>query len=229
MIKKYAKHFPVRLMCKIFSVSSSGYYDWRGRPLSPHAQENAILAAKIKRIFDDESSRAGAKRIAKRLRQEYTLVGRHRVARIMRLHGWRAKAARKFKATTNSNHKLPLAPNLLQQNFTASKPNEKWVSDITYVWTEEGWLYLAVVMDLYSRMVVGWAMSERMTSKLFIDALQMAVWRRKGPCGVIIHSDRGSQYCSYDYQQLLTKHGFICSMSKKGDCYDNGVPRIIYH
>ncbi len=115
----------------------------------------------------------------------------------------RAKAARKFKATTNSNHKLPVAPNLLQQNFSAERPNEKWVSDITYVWTEEGWLYLAVVMDLYSRMIVGWAMSERMTSQLVIDALQTAIWRRKRPQGVIIHSDRGSQYCSHDYQKLL--------------------------
>ena len=221
MIKKHAKYFPVRLMCKMLSVSPSGYYDWRGRPLSTRAQENAILAAKIKEIFDDESSRAGAKRIAKRLKQEGTSVGRHRVARIMRLHGWRAKAAKKFKATTNSNHKLPVAPNLLQQNFSASKPNEKWVSDITYVWTEEGWLYLAVIMDLYSRMVVGWSMSERMTSKLVIDALQMAIWRRKMPRGVIIHSDRGSQYCSHDYQQLLADNGFICSMSKRGDCYDN--------
>lgn len=167
MIKKHAEHFPVRLMCKMLSVSPSGYYDWRGRPLSIRVQENAILAAKIKAIFDDESSRAGAKR----LRQEGTLVNPHCVARIMRLHGWRAKAARKFKATTNSNHKLPVAPNLLQQNFSASKPNEKWVSDITYVWTEEDWLYLAVVMDLYSRMVIGWSMSERMTSKLVIDAL----------------------------------------------------------
>lgn len=208
-------------MCNLLSVSTSGYYDWRDRPLSTRAQENIVLSAKIKEIFDDEYSRAGAKRIAKRLKLEGILISRHRVARIMRLNGWRAKAAKKFKATTNSNHKLPVAPNLLQQNFTAGRPNEKWVSDITYVWTEEGWLYLAVVMDLYSRMVVGWSMSERMTSKLVIDALQMAIWRRKKPRGVIIHSDRGSQYCSYDYQKLLADNGFICSMSKKGDCYDN--------
>lgn len=221
MIKKNTKHFSVRMMCKLLSVSSSGYYDWQERPLSTRAQENAVLSNKIKVIFDDEYSRADAKRITKRLKREGILIGRHRVARIMRLHGWRAKAAKKFKATTNSNHKLPVAPNLLQQNFTASRPNEKWVSDITYIWTEEGWLYLAVVMDLYSRMVVGWAMSERMTSKLVIDALQMAIWRRKKPHGVIIHSDRGSQYCSHDYQQLLANNGFICSMSKRGDCYDN--------
>jgi transposase InsO family protein len=223
MINKNTKHFSVRMMCDLLSVSTSGYYDWRDRPLSTRAQENIVLSAKIKKIFDDEYSRAGAKRIAKRLRLEGILISRHRVARIMRLNGWRAKAAKKFKATTNSNHKLPVAPNLLQQNFTARRPNEKWVSDITYVWTEEGWLYLAVVMDLYSRMVVGWSMSERMTSKLVIDALQMAIWRRKKPRGVIIHSDRGSQYCSHDYQKLLADNGFICSMSKKGDCYDNAT------
>jgi len=177
----------------------------------------------VQAIFNEERSRAGAKRIAKRLKAEGTLVGRHRVARIMRLNGWRAKAARKFKATTNSNHRLPVAPNLLQQNFSASKPNEKWVTDITYIWTDEGWLYLAVVMDLYSRMVVGWAMRERMTTSLVMDALQMALWRRKMPRGVIVHSDRGSQYCSYAYQALLAKNGLICSMSKRGDCYDNAA------
>jgi transposase InsO family protein len=221
MIKENIDQYSVKLMCRLLSVSPSGYYDWLDRPLSSLSEANAVLAAKIKAIFDEEHSRAGAKRITKRLRREGTPVGRHRVARIMRLHGWRAKAARKFKATTNSNHKLPVAPNLLQQNFAASRPNEKWVSDITYVWTEEGWLYLAVVMDLYSRMVVGWSMSERMTSNLVMDALQMAIWRRKRPRGVIIHSDRGSQYCSHDYQKLLAENGFICSMSKRGDCYDN--------
>lgn len=164
-----------------------------------------------------------AQRIAKRLKAEGTNVGRHRVARIMRIHGWRAKVARKYKATTNSNHNLPVAPNLLEQNFTAYHPNEKYVSDITYVWTEEGWLYLAVVMDLYSRMVIGWAMSERMISKLVIDALQMVLWRRKMSRGVIVHLDHGSQYCSHDYQALLAKHGLICSMSKRGDCHDNAA------
>lgn len=221
MIKKNSINYPIGLMCKILRVSPSGYYDWRHRSPSKRTQENHVLAAKIKDIFDEEKSRAGAKRIAKRLKLEGMCVSRHRVARIMRINGWRAKAAKKFKATTNSNHKLPVAPNLLQQNFSASKPNEKWVSDITYIWTEEGWLYLAVVMDLHSRMIVGWSMSERMTSQLVIDALQMAIWRRRKPQGVIIHSDRGSQYCSHDYQKLLAENGFICSMSKRGDCYDN--------
>lgn len=223
MIKKYYPRFPVRMMCKLLLVSPSGYYDWLNREPSLREQGNAKLTLKINDIFTDERARAGAKRITKRLRAEGTSVGRHRVARIMRSHGWRAKAAKKYKATTNSNHNLPVAPNLLQQNFTASRPNEKYVSDITYVWTEEGWLYVAVVMDLYSRMIVGWSMSERMTSKLVIDALRMALWRRKMPQGVIVHSDRGSQYCSYDYQALLAKHNLICSMSKRGDCYDNAA------
>lgn len=206
----------------MLSVSPSGYYDWLDRPLSLRSQENAKLAHKIKSIFDEEKSRVGAIRITKRLKTEGNKVGRHRVARIMRSRGWRAKAAKKYKATTNSNHPLPVAPNLLQQDFSANTPNEKFVSDITYM-TEEGWLYLAVVMDLYSRMIVGWAMSERMTSTLVMDALQMALWRRKMPRGVIVHSDRGSQYCSYDYQRLLANHGLICSMSKRGDCFDNAA------
>ncbi len=223
MIKENETLHSVKMMCQLLSVSTSGYYDWRDRPLSQRDKDNAEMAIKIKAIFDEEKARAGAKRIAKRLKQDGIIVGRHRVARIMRLHGWRAKAAKKYTATTNSNHKLPVAPNLLQQDFSANKPNEKYVSDITYIWTEEGWLYLAVVMDLYSRMVVGWAMSERMTAALVIDAMQMALWRRKMPRGVIVHSDRGSQYCSHDYQELLRENGLICSMSKKGDCFDNAA------
>jgi putative transposase len=223
MIQKNKNHFSVRMMCRLLLVSASGYYDWNDRPASLQAKKNTLLATKIKHIFDEEKSRAGAKRIAKRLKADGNPAGRHRVARIMRLYGWRARAARKYKATTNSNHKLPVSPNLLEQNFQANKPNEKWVSDITYIWTDEGWLYLAVVMDLYSRMVVGWALSERMTAMLVIDALQMALWRRSMPSGVIVHSDRGSQYCSYEYQKLMADHGLICSMSKRGDCYDNAA------
>lgn len=223
MIKEYSNMFSLRLMCRLLSVSVSGYYDWRHRKPSHREEINRQLARKIKAIFDDEKSRAGSLRITKRLNNEGESVSRHRVAKIMRSNGWRARAARKFKATTNSNHRLPVAPNLLQQNFSAFQPNEKWVSDITYIWTEEGWLYLAVVMDLYSRKVVGWALSERMTKQLVIDALQMAIWNRKPPRGLVLHSDRGSQYCSYEYQNLLTLHGLVCSMSKRGDCYDNAA------
>lgn len=145
------------------------------------------------------------------------------MASSLKKQGLIAKAGRKFKATTNSKHNLPVAPNLLEQHFHADAPNQKWVSDITYIETREGWLYLAVVLDLYSRLVVGWSMSERMNKALVIDALKMALWRRKMPRGVIVHSDRGSQYCSHAYQQLFKKHGLVCSMSKKGDCYDNAT------
>jgi transposase InsO family protein len=187
------------------------------------ASANLRLADEVKAVFEKEKHRVGAIRITQQLQKQGYTVGHNRIANIMRAHGLRAKAAKKFKATTNSKHNLPVAPNLLMQNFSANKCDEKYVSDITYIWTQEGWLYLAVVMDLYSRMVIGWAMSERMTATLVCDALQMALWRRKRPRGVIVHSDRGSQYCSDIYQRLLTKNGLICSMSKKGDCYDNAA------
>jgi transposase InsO family protein len=210
-------------MCKLLSVSVSGYYAWKDRAPSARNERDRYLASKIKYIFDDEKSRAGAPRITRRLIKEGESVGKQRVARIMRESGLRAKASRKYKATTNSNHKLPVAPNLLQQDFSAYKANTKWVSDITYIWTEEGWLYLAVVLDLYSRKVVGWAISKRMTKQLVIDALLMALWARKPPQGLILHSDRGSQYCSHAYQKIINTHGLQCSMSKKGDCYDNAA------
>jgi transposase InsO family protein len=223
MIKKYSNHFSIRKMCGMLSVSPSGYYDWKNRKPSKRSIENQKLTIRIKEIFDEEKSRAGAERIAKRLKFEKWLASKRRVANIMRFHGWRAKAAKKFKATTNSNHKLPVAPNLLNQNFNAARPNEKWVSDITYIWTDEGWLYLATVMDLYSRKLIGWSLSERMTTKLVIDALMMALWNRKMPKNVILHSDRGSQYCAFEYQKLLRENKLICSMSKRGDCYDNAA------
>jgi putative transposase len=223
MIKTNETHFPVGMMCRLLSVSRSGYYGWKQRPPSDRDRANQLLTAEIKRVFDDEKGRPGAPRIARRLHDEGKTAGRHRIARIMRDNGWRAKAARKYKATTNSKHSLPVAPNLLGQDFSADRPNQKWVSDITYVWTDEGWLYLAVVLELYSRRVIGWAIAERMTATLVCDALIMALWHRKMPTGVIVHSDRGSQYCSAVYQELFRKHRLICSMSKKGDCYDNAA------
>lgn len=223
MIRANENQFPIGMMCRLVSVSRSGYYHWRQRPISAREQANQVLAKDIKRIFHDEKGRPGSPRITRRLQEEGQSAGRHRVARIMRDNGLRAKAAKKYKATTNSNHALPIAPNLLEQNFTADAPDQKWVSDITYIWTEEGWLYLAVVLELYSRRVLGWTIAERMTATLVCDALTMALWRRRMPKGVIVHSDRGSQYCSAAYQKLFNKHQLICSMSKKGDCYDNAA------
>lgn len=210
--------FAVRLMCRVLKVSPSGYYAWRSRTPSHQAQARAALDARVRAEFDARKGRAGAPRLARHLS-----VGRRQVAESLRRQGLRAKAARKFKATTNSNHSLPVAENLLRQDFTADAPNRVWVGDITYIGTDEGWLYLAVVLDLFSRKVVGWSMSDRMTATLVCDALRMALFRRKRPRDVIMHTDRGSQYCSREHRDLLDANGLVASMSAKGNCYDNAA------
>jgi len=221
--------FSVSAMCHVLGVARSGYYAWKRRRESPLDEENRRLDADIQRLYDFHKSRYGAPRLALDLRAEGWQASRRRVAKRMRPRGLRAKAARKYKATTQSKHNLPVAPNRLEQDFTAAEANRKWVADITYIWTEEGWLYLAVVPDLYSRAVVGWAMAGRMTRDLVIAALTMAVWRRRPGQGLIVHSDRGSQYASGDYQEALETQGFLCSMSKKGDCYDNAAMESFFH
>lgn len=222
-IRKHEGRHAISLMCRALGVSRTGYSSWRSREPSQREQENQRLGVVVHMLFHAEKGRAGAPRIVRALRKQGLHVGKQRVANSLKKQGLVAKAGRKFKATTNSKHNLPVAPNLLEQNFHADAPNQKWVSDITYIETREGWLYLAVVLDLYSRLVVGWSISERMNKVLVIDALKMALWRRKMPRNVIVHSDRGSQYCSQSYQRLLKQHGLICSMSKKGDCYDNAA------
>jgi putative transposase len=187
------------------------------------------LLVHIKSIFIEFKHRYGAPRIHSELKDRDIRCGVNRVARIMRNNSLVAKSRRKFKATTNSKHNYPVHPNILEQNFICDKPNEVWTTDITYIWTTEGWLYLAVVLDLYSRKIVGWSMDKRMTRELVIDALTMAYWKRKPESGLILHSDRGSQYASNDYQKLLNSYGMICSMSKKGDCYDNAVTESFFH
>ncbi|CAJ4806474.1 transposase [Burkholderia pseudomallei] len=223
MMRAHEDAHPVRMMCRVLGVSPSGYYAWRERPRSSRELKQVQLDSLVREAYDAEKGRAGSPRVVRRLREQGHHAGRHQVAKSMRRQALRAKAARKYKATTNSNHNLPVAPNLLQQNFHTDRANQAWVSDITYIATEEGWLYLAVVLDLYSRHVIGWSMSERMTATLVCSALTMAIFARRRPKGVIVHSDRGSQYCSQDYQRLLSKHGLRCSMSKKGDCYDNAA------
>lgn len=210
-------------MCRVLSVSPAGYYGWHRSEPSRCAVQRAALDASVKAGFDAQKGRAGAPRLTRGLKQQGVSVGHNQVAESLRRQGLRAKAARKFKATTNSAHTLPIAPNLLQQNFTAERPNQTWVSDITCIDTAQGWLYLAVVLDLYSRRVVGWSMSDRMTAALVCDALRMALFRRQRPRGVIVHSDRGSQYCSQQHRALLAENGLIASMSAKGNCYDNAA------
>ena len=223
--------FRVTSMSRVLKVSRSGFYQWRERQNhpSPRQQYRRQLDEAVKDAFESKKCRSGSPRLVRDLNDAGHAYDRKTVASSMRRQGLRAKAARKFKATTNSKHNLPVAPNLLQQDFSATAPNQKFVGDITYLWTDEGWWYLAVVIDLYSRLVVGWAMSERMTAQLVCDALRMALWRRHMPTGVIAHSDRGSQYCSTAYQRLLKDHDLLCSMSAKGNCYDNACAESFFH
>ncbi len=228
-VDEHKKTWPIILMCGVLSVSRSGFYDWLARVPSPRALLNRALDSRIRTTFSRHKQRYGAPRILKDLHDEGVECSENRVARRMRALGLRAIQAKKFKVTTDSNHTKPVAPDLIEQDFSAPAPNQKWTSDITYVWTDEGWLYLAVVMDLYSRAIVGWSMNRRMTQQLVCDALTMALYRRHFPKGTIIHSDRGSQYCSKRYQRLIKSNGLRCSMGRKANCYDNAVMESFFH
>jgi putative transposase len=216
-------------MCHILSIERSGYYAWAKRKPSKQSIANETLDKKIINIFNHPGSRYGYPRITDELHDQGEKCGKNRVFRRMQFLGLRAKEKKKFKVTTDSNHNLPVAANLLNRNFSATAPNQKWVSDITYIWTDEGWLYLATVIDLYSRAVIGWSIQPTMNRELVRDALMMALWRRGFPRGVLCHSDRGSQYCSDDYQKMLKTYGLICSMSRKGNCWDNAVAESFFH
>ena len=227
MIKQVHKNLvSIKQACELCKVSRSGYYDWLRRPAKTGVD---VLGQKIKRIFRNSRKTYGTRRIKKQLAIEGITASRQRISRKMAEQGLIAKAHRKTRATTNSNHDHPVAPNLLDRQFDVKQPNKVWVMDITYLATNEGWLYLAIVLDLYSRMVVGWSIRKRMTKELVIDALETAIKRRNPSPGLICHSDRGSQYCSHAYQNLLQEHGFICSMSRKGECQDNACAETFFH
>ncbi len=228
-IDKQQKAWPITLMCTVLGVSRSGYYDWTGRGLSERERLNDQLDRRITAIFVEHRQRYGSPRIAAALHDEGLTYSENRIARRMRTLGLQAIQAKKFKVTTDSKHSKPVAPDLLKQDFSAAAVNQKWTSDITYVWTNEGWLYLAVVMDLYSRALVGWAMNRRMTHHLVCDALTMALFRRRFPKNTIIHSDRGSQYCSHHYQRLIKNNGLRGSMGRRATCYDNAVTESFFH
>jgi len=213
----------------MLSIGRSSYYSWLKKQPGKRALANLQLDQKIIHLFNAHQSRSGAPRITKDLQDIGESCSKNRVARRMKACHLYAKAKRKFRITTDSKHNLPIAPNLLNRDFNAIKPNQKYVGDITYIWTHEGWMYLAVVIDLYSRAVIGWSMQATMTRDLVCDALMMALWRRGFPRDVIFHSDRGSQYCSDDYQKMLKHYGFICSMSRKGNCWDNSVAESFFH
>jgi putative transposase len=221
-------HFEVRRMCRVLGIAPSRYYDWESKQQSERAKQEAALLALIRRIFAKFRGRYGAPRVHGELAREGVAVSRKRVARLMREAGLRAKGSRKYKATTDSDHALPVAPNLLQRDFKTDRPNAVWVSDITYIWTREGWMYLAAIIDLYSRKIVGWSLADRMTTSLVCDALDAAVKLRRPPPGLLFHSDRGSQYASHAFRRRLWRHQMRQSMSRRGNCWDNAVAESFF-
>ena len=220
-MKTLRKQFPVTLMSRVFGVSKSGYYAWLQRPLSPRAQDNARLSVAIKAAHVRTRQTYGPERLRDELAADGFQASVGRIKRLRKQMGIRCKQTRKFKATTNSDHGEPVAANLLQQDFSTQRPNQVWATDITYIPTHEGWLYVAGIKDLHTCEVVGYALGERMTKELVSRALFGAVAHKRPPPGLIHHSDRGSQYCAHDYRQLLNQFGMQCSMSRKGNCYDN--------
>jgi len=219
----------VQKMCRVLGVSRSGYYRWKSQPQSKRQKDDEKILMGIRESHKNSRRAYGSPRITEDLQAQGMRCGENRVARLMKIHGIIGKAKEKFKATTNSKHTLPVADNLLNQNFEAEKSNTVWVSDITYIATLEGWLYLVVILDLFSRQVVGWAMSDRLTSGFVVKALYQAIGRRRPSSGCIFHSDRGIQYASTDFRDILKSYSFVQSMSRKGNCYDNAVAESFFH
>ena len=213
--------YPLQSMCEQLGVSTSGYAEWKTCGGPTHWLSDEQLLALIRAVHAQYKQTYGSPRMTAELKSRGIPVSRDRVRRLMKSNGIRARHKRRYKATTNSRHTLPVASNLLNRQFETHAPDQVWTADITYIPTREGWLYLAVVMDLYTRMIVGWSMDARMTRELVTNALRMARFRRKPMAGVLHHSDRGSQYCSQDYQALLAQYGMVASMSRKGNCWDN--------
>lgn len=220
-IRDHAGRYRVNMLCRLLKVQRSAYYDWQAQPCKVIPQEELALRRRMKELFTVSRGSLGSRTMMKNLNQEGFEIGRDRTRRLMKRLKLTVRQKRKYKVTTDSKHNLLVAKNVLNREFCPSAPNHAWGTDITYLWTQQGWIYLAVVIDLYSRRVVGWSMDRRMKKALVIRALMMAVNLRKPPPGLIHHSDRGSQYASHDYQKLLKQHGMICSMSRKGNCWDN--------
>lgn len=220
---KWANEYPVTLLCRVLQVTRSAYYDWDQRGATVVGAEEFMLCARMKALFAASRQSLGSRGMVRHLCNAGYTLGRYRVRRLMKRLGLVVKIKRKYRVTTQSKHDLPVAGNELNREFSQTAPNQAWVADITYVWTVQGWLYLAVVMDLYSRRIVGWCMDRTMTQALAIRALMMAINLRQPKAGLMHHSDRGSQYCSEAYQTLLKQHSIRSSMSRKGNCWDNAV------
>lgn len=220
-IEDHRDEFLVTRMCKVLEVSASGYYAWRKRPVSKREMANRELYKKIEDVHNRNHGVYGSPRIYHELKKQGVACSENRVARLMRLRSLRAKQTKGYKTTTKRNKAHPVAPNLLKRDFVAERPNQKWLTDITYIPTQEGWLYLAAVLDMFSRRIVGWAMSDRMTSDLTMNGLKMAILQRQPELSLIHHSDQGSQYTDGEYQQLLKDYGIQVSMNGVGSWYDN--------
>ena len=227
-VREHQQQFPIGALCRVMQVASSGYYAWRSRPESPRRRANRALTAQIRAAYSRSRKRYGRRRIHAQLQREGIGCSPNRVGRLMGQEGLQGIGRRKFRATTDSRHSFPVAPNLLARDFTATAPDQIWVSDITYLRTEQGWDYLATVMDLCSRRIVGWAMQSTLERSLTLRALQMAVAQRRPGPGLIHHSDRGSQYACGDYQKALQQRGMLPSMSRKGDCWDNAPGESLF-
>lgn len=234
-IERHRKVWPVAARCRALNVSASGFHHYRARQTRDAGSLQAgrrisdtALLVHIKAIFHESKGAYGWPRVWRELLARGVRAGTERVRKLMKAHCLQARGKRKFKATTNSSHRLPVSPNLLERDFCVEAPNRVWSGDITYLWMDEGWLYLAVVIDLFSRQVIGFSMSERMTRTLVIDALRMASFRRRSAAGLIFHSDRGSQYASGDFQRQLSAFGMRGSMNRKGDCWDNAVTETLF-
>ncbi len=228
-IRDHTERFPVALMCRALAVSPSGYYAWATRPESRRTTANRRLVATIRVIHAESRRTYGSPRVHAALQAEGQQVGEHRVARLMRAGAIRAKTVKKWRATTDSAHPHPVAPNRLNRQFAVAAPNRVWAGDITYVWTSEGWLYLAVMLDLYSRRVIAWAMGSRLTQELAAEALTMALKCRQPTAGLLHHSDRGSQYAATLYREVLASQGITVSMSRRANCWDNAVVESFFH
>lgn len=226
---KQQTDFRIQAMCRVLQVSRSGYYEFLTRPPSWHQIEDDELKPQIKAAFKKGRKNYGTRRVKRELKKQEIAVSRRRIGRLMREEELQVQTKRKFKVTTDSNHDKPIAPNLLEREFTVDTPDTAYVGDITYIPTREGWLFLAIVIDLFSRAVVGWSMDARMKADLVNGAMLMAIWKRKPAKGLIFHSDRGSQYASDSYRKILETHGVKASMSRKGDCWDNAVAESFFH
>jgi len=222
-IREHQEAYPVQAMCAVLEVSDSGYYDWRDRPASDRQQRHLQIAQAATRVHYQYRQIYGYRKVHEELAADGVRCGEDMVRQVMRENGLKSKVKRRFVITTDSDHAEPVADNILDRNFWADRPNEKWVADITYIATGEGWLYLAAVMDLFSRRIVGWATSDTIDAALTCSALRSAIEQRGPDSGLLHHSDRGVQYASQDYQAILRQCGMTCSMSRKGNCWDNAV------